>query len=72
MPLDINFVLSGILKSAATHVGLHRPDILTHYSRTRISLSPNELLQAIKVWCSIYVAIEGFVIMSLHVVLNTD
>jgi hypothetical protein len=68
MPMDITFVLAGILKSAAMHTGLHRPDILTQYSRTRSTLEPAKLREAIKVWCCTYVAIEGCVapILSLH------
>jgi transcriptional regulatory protein LEU3 len=64
MPIDITFLLAGILKSAAMHTGLHRPDILTHYSRTRSSLDPAKLREAVKVWCCTYVAIEGCV--TLH------
>ncbi|CAI6088120.1 unnamed protein product [Clonostachys chloroleuca] len=59
MPEDTTFILSGILKSAAMHVGLHRPDILDLYSRTRSQLGRPELLQAVRCWCSIYLAIEG-------------
>ncbi|KAH8891577.1 hypothetical protein GQ53DRAFT_823598 [Thozetella sp. PMI_491] len=66
MPLDVTFLLAGILKSAATHVGLHRPDILMHYSRTRVSLESAQLLEAVKVWCCSYVAIEGVATGSGH------
>ncbi|VUC35648.1 unnamed protein product [Clonostachys rosea] len=66
MPEDTTFILSGILRSAAMHVGLHRPDILELYSRTRSTLGRPELLQAIRCWCAIYLAIEGASIGSGH------
>ncbi|CAH0020316.1 unnamed protein product [Clonostachys rhizophaga] len=66
MPEDTTFILSGILKSAAMHVGLHRPDILDLYSRTRSKLGRPELLQAVRCWCSIYLAIEGASIGNGH------
>ncbi|CAG9945172.1 unnamed protein product [Clonostachys rosea f. rosea IK726] len=66
MPEDTTFILSGILQSAALHVGLHRPDILELYSRTRSTLGRPELLQAVRCWCSIYLAIEGASIGNGH------
>ncbi|CAG9998502.1 unnamed protein product [Clonostachys byssicola] len=66
MPEDTTFILSGILKSAAMHVGLHRPDILDLYSRTRSKLGRPELLRAVRCWCSIYLAIEGASIGNGH------
>jgi hypothetical protein len=59
LPLDITFILAGILKSASMHVGLHRPDLLADYSRIRFTLEPAQLREAIRVWCCIYVAVEG-------------
>jgi hypothetical protein len=59
MPEDITYILAGLLKSAAIHVGLHRPDILELYSRSRAPLGKAELLQAVRVWCCIYLAVEG-------------
>ncbi|CAH0043798.1 unnamed protein product [Clonostachys solani] len=66
MPEDTTFVLSGILQSAAMHVGLHRPDILELYSRTRSTLGRPEFLRAVRCWCSIYLAIEGASIGNGH------
>jgi hypothetical protein len=60
MPTDNTFLLAGILKSAATHVGLHRPENLMQYSRVRVSLSPTELTEARRAWCCIFVAIDGY------------
>jgi transcriptional regulatory protein LEU3 len=65
MPVDITFILAGILKSAAMHTGLHRPDILTHYSRVRSSLEPAKLRDAVKVWCCSYIAMEGYVALNV-------
>lgn len=62
MPNDTTLILAGALKSAATHVGLHRPDVLTHYSRIQYTLAREKLLGAVKIWCCTYIAIEGFVI----------
>ncbi|KAF2802704.1 uncharacterized protein BDZ99DRAFT_550581 [Mytilinidion resinicola] len=62
MPTDLTFILAGILKSSAMHTGLHRPDILTHYSSAQSSLRPAKLREAIKVWCCTYVATEGVAI----------
>ncbi|KAM0465784.1 hypothetical protein ACHAPV_000728 [Trichoderma viride] len=59
MPEDITYILAGLLKSAAIHVGLHRPDILELYSRNRTPLGKAELLQAVRVWCCTYLAVEG-------------
>lgn len=59
MPTDITYLLAGILKSAAMHGGLHRPDNLTHYSRARYTLTKAELQEAVTVWCCIYIAVEG-------------
>ena len=58
MSLDITVILAGILKSAAMHVGLHRPDILRHYSRAPDSVSGEALREVIKVWCCTYIAVE--------------
>ena len=59
MPIDITFILAGILKSASMHTGLHRPDLLADYSRVRFSLGQAQLREAIRSWCCIYLAIEG-------------
>ncbi|KAJ9606299.1 hypothetical protein H2200_009260 [Cladophialophora chaetospira] len=59
MPIDITFILAGILKSAALHAGLHRPDVLTHYSRMKFALTTAELNEAVHIWCCIYIAVEG-------------
>lgn len=58
MPLDITVILAGILKSAAMHVGLHRPDILRDYSRAPHSITGEALREVIKVWCCTYIAVE--------------
>ncbi|KAK0755665.1 hypothetical protein N5P37_011777 [Trichoderma harzianum] len=59
MPEDITYILAGLLKSGAIHVGLHRPEILELYSRNRAPLGKAELFQAVRAWCCIYLAVEG-------------
>ncbi|PVI02549.1 hypothetical protein DM02DRAFT_653369 [Periconia macrospinosa] len=66
MPIDNTFLLAGILKSAAMHAGLHRPDVLTHYSRVRLSLRTQEIREAVRVWCCVYIAIEGIATANGH------
>lgn len=58
MSQDITFIVSGVLKAAALHAGLYQPDAYAHFSRSRYSLSPDELREAARVWCCIYVTIE--------------
>jgi hypothetical protein len=41
------------------HAGLHRPDVLTHFSRVCYTLSQEEIREAVKVWCCAYITIEG-------------
>lgn len=60
MPEDISFILSCTLRAAATHVGLHRPQVLELYSRTRTPLSKPDLTQAVRAWCCIYLSIERY------------
>lgn len=64
MPIDLTFILAGILKSAAMHAGLHRPDILTHYSRAQYSFTEDILREAARVWCCTYMAVERCVHMT--------
>jgi hypothetical protein len=59
MATDTTFVLAGVLKSAAMHVGLHRPDVMTEYARSRLSLNEAEHREAVRVWSYIFLAIEG-------------
>lgn len=61
MSLDATFILAGILRTAAMHVGLYRPDILTQFSRVQYSLTSENLREAIKVWCCIYIAVDRYV-----------
>lgn len=69
MTQDITYLLGGILKTAALHAGLYQPDVYAHFSRTRYSLSPDEIREAARVWCCIYVCIERYVpSLSLHFV----
>lgn len=59
MTEDITYILAGLLKSAAIHVGLHRPEIPDLYSGNRAPLGKAELLQAVRAWCCTYLAVEG-------------
>lgn len=61
MTQDITFMLGGILKTAALQAGLHQPDMYAHFSRSRYSLRPDELREATRVWCCIYIVIERYV-----------
>ncbi|KIV95199.1 hypothetical protein PV10_02878 [Exophiala mesophila] len=59
MSTDPTFILAGILKSAAVHIGLHQPEILQDYSRTKFKLGEQELKEAVKVWAGCYIAAEN-------------
>ncbi|KAK5046876.1 hypothetical protein LTR84_007230 [Exophiala bonariae] len=59
-------ILAGVLKAAAMHVGLHRPDILRDYSRAPHSITGEALREVIKVWCCTYIAIESVAIAEGH------
>ncbi|KAI1617379.1 hypothetical protein EDD36DRAFT_423988 [Exophiala viscosa] len=67
MTQDITYLLGGILKTAALHAGLYQPDVYAHFSRTRYSLSPDEIREAARVWCCIYVCIESLAMAAGHV-----
>lgn len=60
---DITFILGGVLKSAALQAGLHRPDVIAHFSRLKYSFNPVELREAVKVWCCTYVTTERCVLL---------
>ena len=59
MVIDPTYLLAGTLHAAATHVGLHRPDVLEHYHRTRLSLDAADIREAVRAWSCIFIAIEG-------------
>ena len=61
MSTDISFVLAGIVRSAALHIGIHRPEILEDYSRSRYQLGHQELRDAVRVWSGCYIAAERYV-----------
>jgi hypothetical protein len=58
MTQDITYMIGGVLKTAALQAGLHQPDVYAHFSRTRYSLNPDELREAARVWCCIYIVVE--------------
>lgn len=65
MTQDITYTLGGVLKTAALQAGLHQPDVFAHFSRSRYNLNPDELREAVSVWCCIYVTIERYEFRSL-------
>lgn len=58
---DTTFMIGGCLKTAALQAGLHQPDVYAHFSRSGHSLNPDELREAVRVWCCVYVTIERYV-----------
>lgn len=56
MSTDISFILAGIAKNAAVHIGLHGPGALQDFSRVKCQLGPRELQEAVKVWAECYIA----------------
>jgi transcriptional regulatory protein LEU3 len=56
MSTDTSFILAGIAKNAAVHIGLHRPEILQDFSGVKCQLGPRELQEAVKVRAECYIA----------------
>lgn len=62
MSTDTSFLLAGIMRTAALHIGLHKPELLQDYSRVECQLGPSELREAVKVWAGCYIAAEWSVL----------
>jgi hypothetical protein len=67
MSTDVSFLLVSIAKSAAMHIGIHRPEALQDFSRVKCKLNPHELREAVKVWTGCYIAAERYgSLVSIH------
>lgn len=58
MSTDVSYTLAGIAISSATHIGLHRPELLQDFSRIKCRLGPKELSEAATAWSACYIAAE--------------
>jgi transcriptional regulatory protein LEU3 len=52
---DISFMLVTLAQTVAMQLGLHRPEIIQDFSRTRGGLSQNGIQEAVKTWSVCYI-----------------
>ena len=53
--MDPSFMLISSARSAAVQMGVHRPEDMQDYLRTKRRLSRQEITEAVKVWSAIYI-----------------
>lgn len=56
--MDSSYILAGVVKSAAMHVGLQKPEAMQDFSRTKCQLDPHEMTEMVKAWTACYLVVE--------------
>ncbi|MCJ1390034.1 hypothetical protein MMC18_002892 [Xylographa bjoerkii] len=59
LSMDPSFILISHARSAAMQMGVHRPENMQDYLRTKRRLSAREITEAVKIWCAIYITAQG-------------
>jgi len=59
---DISYMLVTIAQTAASQLGLHRPEVIQDFSRTKYRLNPNGLQDAVRTWSACYIATKRYVV----------
>ncbi|KKK20508.1 hypothetical protein ARAM_001107 [Aspergillus rambellii] len=53
---DITSILLSAAQTIAVRLGLHRPEAIQEFSRTKKRLSPTEIAEAARIWATCYIA----------------
>lgn len=52
---DATSILVTVVETMAMRLGLHRPELMQDFSRTKRRLSPTEISEAVKTWSVCYI-----------------
>jgi hypothetical protein len=58
---DPSFILISIAKSTALQLGIHRPEMVEDFSRTKGRYNTEEIQEAVKTWAACFIAGQWFV-----------
>lgn len=58
MSSDPSYILASVAKTSAMHVGIHKPQFVQDFSRTKFRFNPDELKDALMVWSACFIAAE--------------
>ena len=69
---DSSFMFISVAKSAALQMGLHRPENIQDFSRTKYRLSPDGVQEVTKIWSACFIAGQWSVYLYLRRVIDFD
>lgn len=53
---DVSYKLVTMAQTAASQLGLHRPEVIQDFSRNKWKLNPSGIQEAVRTWSVCYIA----------------